>query len=98
MSESTTGEVFTLELPESRDVSALDAAGNAWLIASRVYKLAQSKLGELVVNQLPPREDVLKAAEEAYDRYVKIVEDIGREAFVSSIGALYDGLTGVVKS
>lgn len=98
MSETNSAEAFTLELPEDGEVGTRDAMSNAWKIAGTVYKLAQSKLSELVVTKLPPKEDVLKAAEDAYDKYVKIIEDIGRDGFVSSVGALYDGLMGVVKS
>lgn len=96
--EASSAEVFTLDLPVDRDAVSLRAAGDAWNIASRLYRAAQGKLGELVATKLPPKESVLKGAEEAYDHYVKMVEDIGREAFVSSIGALYDGLVGIVKS
>jgi len=96
--EASSAEVFTLELPVDRDAAVARADGDPWNIASRLYRAAQGKLGELVATKLPPKESVLKGAEEAYDHYVKMVEDIGREAFVSSIGALYDGLVGIVKS
>jgi len=97
MSESSTQEVFTLELPVSGEVAAQDAANNAWKIAGRIYKLAQTKLGELVTSKLPERDDVLLAAEDAYDKYVKIVEDIAKDAFLGSVGALYDSIAAAVK-
>ncbi len=96
--EATSMEVFTLELPVSPEDLSTRAAGDPWNIASRLYRAAQSQLGELVATKLPSKEAVLKGAEEAYDKYVKMVEDIGREGFLSSIGALYDGLVGIVKS
>lgn len=99
MSESVTGsEVFTLELPAEDGTRALGLVDNAWDVASKVYKLAESKLHALAASKLPPREEVVKAAGDAYDKYVKKIEDIAREAFLSSVGALYDGVAGVIKS
>lgn len=100
MSESETGtsEVFTLELPDQGEARALGMMDNAWDIASKVYKLAESKLVALAASKLPPRDEVIKAAGDAYDKYVKQIEDIARDAFLKSVGALYDGVSGVVKS
>lgn len=98
MSESeteTTAGAFTLELPNEYRGLGLP---NAWQMAATVYQLAESKLRELAASNLPPRDEVLKAAGDAYDKYVKQIEDLARDAFLSSVGTLYDVISGAVKS
>jgi len=98
MSESENAGSFSLELPEEEGTRGLSLPSNAWSVASTIYKLAESKLTAMAAANLPPRDDVLKAAGEAYDKYVKMVEDIARDAFLVSVGTLYDSVAGIVKS
>lgn len=101
MSDSSTQEVFTLELPVEAGVARVDAKGNPWKIAGRLFNLAKEKL--LAAIELPTRDEVLKAAGVAFDRYVApldvpVIPDIVepafdammRELFIDSVGKLYD--------
>lgn len=98
MSETSSSEVFTLELPISAEATTQGVFDNAWDVMGRVYKLAQDKLNEALSTKLPPREDVIKAASEAYDRYVEVIEQAAKVLFVESVGRLYDKVAGVLKS
>jgi len=98
MSETSSSEVFNLELPVSAEATTQGAFDNAWDVMGRVYKLAQDKLNEALSTKLPPREDVLKAASEAYDRYVEMIEEAAKGVFIESVGRLYDRVAGVLKS
>ena len=98
MSETSSSEVFTLELPISTEATTQGALDNAWDVMGRVYKLAHEKLNEALSTKLPPREDVIKAASEAYDRYVEMIEETAKVVFVESVGRLYDKVAGVLKS
>lgn len=93
MSETSSAEAFSLELPVTDGV-----VSNAWYIMGRVYQLANDKLHQALSTKLPPREDVLKAASEAYDRYVEMLEEAAKGVFLESVGRLYDQVAGVLKS
>lgn len=93
MSETSSSEAFTLELPVTDGV-----VSNAWDIMGRVYQLAQDKLNEALSTKLPPRELVLNAASEAYDKYVNMIEEAAKGVFLESIGRLYDRVAGVLGS
>ena len=90
-------EVFTLDLPEG-EVVPMDAMSNAWFFLSKLYSVAQSKLMEAAAKKLPPRDEVTKAAAEAYDKYAGMLTEAAKDAFLHSVGALYDGFAGIVKS
>ena len=94
-------EQFTLELPVEASAARVDARGNPWQIAGKLFDLAKHKLLEAIT--LPDRNEVLKAAGDAFDKYVApldvpVVPNIFepafdammREAFIDSVGKLYD--------
>jgi len=102
MSDETTPEPFSLELPVASALSAReDAKGNPWKLSGRLFNLAKEKL--LASVKLPTRDEVLKVAGEAFDKYVAPIDvpvvpnmlepafdAMMREVFVDSIGKLYD--------
>jgi len=97
MSETDPVEVFTLELPMSAE-AVPGVVSNVWDIMGRVYSLAHDKLHAALSTKLPPREDVVKAASAAYDRYVGMIEQAGKVLFIESVGRLYDEVSGLLKS
>ena len=93
--------VFTLELPVEAAVARFEARGNPWEVAGRLFALAKEKLLEAI--NLPPRDEVLKAAGDAFDKYVAPLDvplvpnfleptfdAMMRDAFIDSVGKLYD--------
>jgi len=94
-------QVFTLELPAEASAVRVAAKGNPWQIAGSLFSLAKDKLLEAIT--LPSRDEVLKAAGDAFDKYVapldvpfipNIIEPtfdaMMRKAFIDSVGKLYD--------
>ncbi len=61
-------EPFKIELPMEAVIARTDAKGNPWKVAGRLFNVAKEKL--LAAITLPTREEVIKAAGEAFDKYV----------------------------